>query len=440
MNITQIKQRVLETIDQNREEIIRIANQLVRMPELGYREFKTSAAVYNLFEELGLEELQKGLVRTGLRGQMSGRAHRGKVAVVGELDALPCPGHPLADPETGAAHACGHYMQLTTMLGAAIGLKPVMDLLDGDAVFMAVPAEESVAPEFMQMLIEDEGFMFTGGKQEFIRRGVMDDIDAVLMVHTAPSGDHTEYVIPCGSNSSISKTVALTGLGAHAGGDSHRGINALNAAILIIQALHALRERFDPAEEIRVNAIIREGGEAVNNIPARAVIEICTRGKTSAGVIRINEQIDRVVHGVSYAMDVQYETRDLPGYMTMHSAGAPMIDIVSKNAEALVGAEYVSVVAHPNITTDTGDFSNVLPAIQVSVGGGFAGMHHRDDFVAMDDERAYILPTKLLALSVVDMLADGAKGLDAVKEGYDYPFTKESYLEHWMGKKKGGMA
>jgi metal-dependent amidase/aminoacylase/carboxypeptidase family protein len=31
-------------------------------------------------------------------------------------------GHPVADPQTGAAHACGHNAQIAGLLGGAMGL------------------------------------------------------------------------------------------------------------------------------------------------------------------------------------------------------------------------------------------------------------------------------------------------------------------------------
>jgi hypothetical protein len=39
------------------------------------------------------------------------------VAYLGELDSILVSNHPNADPQTGAAHACGHPMQLAAMLG-----------------------------------------------------------------------------------------------------------------------------------------------------------------------------------------------------------------------------------------------------------------------------------------------------------------------------------
>jgi len=84
------------------------------------------------------------------------------------MDAVVSPQHPSANPLTGAAHACGHNAQIATMLGAAIGLTAgnALQELDGDVVFMAVPAEEFVELEYREKLRDEGKIKFFSGKQE----------------------------------------------------------------------------------------------------------------------------------------------------------------------------------------------------------------------------------------------------------------------------------
>ena len=42
--------------------------------------------------------------------------------IMGEMDSLICYSHPDCNPETGAAHACGHSIQVATAMGAFITL------------------------------------------------------------------------------------------------------------------------------------------------------------------------------------------------------------------------------------------------------------------------------------------------------------------------------
>jgi len=76
------------------------------------------------------------------------------VGVMGELDSLIVLGHPHADPQTQAAHACGHHCQIGMMLGVASGLKAagVLEHLSGRVALLAVPAEEYIEIEYRDEL------------------------------------------------------------------------------------------------------------------------------------------------------------------------------------------------------------------------------------------------------------------------------------------------
>ena len=106
-----MKQLACEAIDRNADKIIAIAEDIFVEPELGYKEFKTAAKVKKVFEELGIE-YQDEVAITGVIGKAEGGQHNAKIAVMGELDAVVCPGHRCADPVTGAAHSCGHHAQI----------------------------------------------------------------------------------------------------------------------------------------------------------------------------------------------------------------------------------------------------------------------------------------------------------------------------------------
>src|SRR5512145_2618641 len=122
MNTSELKQRVYAAIDRRAERIVAIGEQIRKQPELGFKEVKTSRLVEETLAGLGLAP-KAGLALTGVRADAAGRAGDGPTfALLGELDALVVPGHAFADPETSAAHACGHNAQVAGMVGAAMGL------------------------------------------------------------------------------------------------------------------------------------------------------------------------------------------------------------------------------------------------------------------------------------------------------------------------------
>src|SRR2546428_10920010 len=144
MTKDELKRRVWEAVDRRREEIIGLGEQIRRHPELGFKEVKTARLVEETFKKLGLAP-RSGLALTGVRADVEGRTGAGPTfAVLGELDALVVAGHPEGDPQTGAAHACGHNAQIAGMLGAAMGVldATAFDHLAGRVAFFAVPAEE----------------------------------------------------------------------------------------------------------------------------------------------------------------------------------------------------------------------------------------------------------------------------------------------------------
>ena len=139
----ELKKRVCDAIDKRAEELYKIGDAILRQPELGFKESKTAALVEEEFRSLELS-CQTGLAITGVKAEIPGRSASLHVALMGELDSIVIPSHPFADPQTGAAHGCGHNASITGMIGAGMGLvdSGVMKDLDGLVSLMAVPAEE----------------------------------------------------------------------------------------------------------------------------------------------------------------------------------------------------------------------------------------------------------------------------------------------------------
>ena len=147
MAFDDLKKRVLEEIDRNADHLIEnVGDPVYRDPELGFKEFKTAKIVGREFSRLGLA-YDEAIAITGLKTTVSAGSGSGpNIAVIGELDSVLVADHEFANPDTGAAHCCGHNAQITTMLGVANGLlkSGVLDELAGSVTFFAVPAEEFV--------------------------------------------------------------------------------------------------------------------------------------------------------------------------------------------------------------------------------------------------------------------------------------------------------
>jgi len=423
----ELKSKVRQEIDRNSDEIIGIAQTILENPETGFREVKTSSLVALKFAELGIS-YRDSLAITGVKGVVQGDGDGPTVGVLGELDSLIVFDHPKAAPQTGAAHACGHHTQIGMLIGVAMALTKsgVLPFLSGKVALMAVPAEEYIEIEFRENLRQEGKLSFLGGKPELIKLGEFDDIDMALMTHSY-SGDK-KVLLGSTMNGTVAKKVQFTGRSAHAGAMPHKGINALNAAMIAITAIHVQRETFRDDDTVRVHPIITKGGEVVNAVPADVRMETFVRGKTIEAIKDANEKVDRSLRAGALAVGGRVQITTLPGYFPM--INDPILQEVYKsNAISIVGEEEVGQRGHHTGSSDMGDVSHIMPAIHPWAGGA-TGTSHGNDFQIQNYQIAVLNPAKIMAMTVVDLLADGAAKAREVLFQSKPRMTKQEYLNY----------
>ena len=420
-----LKRAVCEEIDRNSGKIIEIAEHILANPELGYKERATAEYVKEQLSSLGIP-CRDGLALTGVKGRLKGGRSEANVCVIGELDAVLCNTHPTANKESGAAHACGHNAQLAAMLGVAIGLSKYASELDGDVTFFAVPAEEFVEIGYRDSLAKDGKIKYLGGKQELIRLGEFDDIDAAMMVHAQGNTPGNEVFVDGGSLGFVAKTVEFIGKAAHAGGAPHEGINALNAAMAAMMCIHAQRETFRDEDKIRVHPIITNGGELVNVVPANVTMETYVRGASFEAIKDAASKVDRAIKGSAYAIGAEAEITDFKGYLPLCQDKA-LGAIFAENAAQFTERENIHYGIDMVGSTDMGDLCHLIPAIQPTMGGWFGNLHAKD-FAPADKALAYINPAKIMAMTVIDLLYDGASVAKKIKSSFVPKLTKEEYF------------
>ncbi|MQY76097.1 MAG: amidohydrolase, partial [Spirochaeta sp.] len=366
-----------EQIDRNREKIFNFAGSIIREPEEGFREEKTAAKVKALFDELNIE-YRDGLAVTGIKGVLTGGREGPTVAILAELDAIINRDHPLADQESGAVHACGHFAQLAQLIGSAIGLKDIMKELAGRVVFFAVPSEEYINLEFRQQLKDDGRIKYFGGKQELIYRGEFDDIDLIVMQHAQSEYPGKKAFISAGSNGFIGKRVRFLGRAAHAGVAPFKGINALNAFNIALAAIHAQRETFKDEDRVRVHPIITKGGDSVNVVPGEVIVEFMVRASSVEAIKETSSKVDLALKAGAMAVGARVEITNTPGYLPIEN-NEELTGIWTENAVQLLGRDNVFSIGAFGGSTDMGDLTQIKPGIHPYV-GSFSGDLHSKNF------------------------------------------------------------
>ncbi len=263
--ITELKAQTQALIEARSAWLIDVAKTILAHPEPGFQEVTTARLVSEKLHELGIAH-DTGLALTGIKGYIRGGKPGPTVAVLGELDSLRVPGHPHANPDTGAAHACGHHCQIAMMLGAAIGLKALegQAALAGNVALLAVPAEEFIDVQYRWHLHQEGKLGLMAGKQELIRLGAFDDVDLAMMVHTSSSSaESAKFALGGTSNGHVVKYVRFTGKSAHAGSSPHQGINALQAAMVALNALNTQRETLRNEDTMKIRFAYTGSSRAV---------------------------------------------------------------------------------------------------------------------------------------------------------------------------------
>ncbi len=432
MELELIKEKIIQAIDENRREIIAIGTAVQNNPETGYREEKTSKLVRETFQNLGIS-YRYPVAYTGVKGTLPGRHADSTVCIIGEMDALKCAGSVIAD-EAGNAHACGHNAQTAAMLGAAIGLSRsgVMAELDGNVSFMAAPAEEFIELDYRKQLRDEGKIQYFGGKQQLIAEGAFDDIDMAMMIHARPDQPEPKLYTRGHTLGFMAKTITFHGKAVH-GSTPFDGVNALNAASLAILGIHANRETFREEDRIRIHPIITKGGDVVNSVPDEVIIDTYIRGATREAIMKGNTAVERAVSGAAQMVGAHATAENIPGYLPLRE-NPELSDIIEENAGKLLGPE--SVICGQEVTgsTDMGDLSHIMPVIHPTI-GGFAGSAHSREFHVTDEETAYILSAKLLALTVADLLYDRAHKARSVMERFEPQMSKDAYLKYLQDAK-----
>ena len=413
MELEKVLSAVKETVGRNAADIIEVGEHIWKNPEPGYREVNTSDYLAGKFEALGMS-VKRGLALTGFRADLDTGKPGPVLAVLGEMDSLILPNHPQCDKKTGAVHACGHNASSASLYGTALTLlkSGALQSMSGKIAFIATPAEEGIEMDYRSGLIKQGKIGSIAGKSQLIREGVFDDVDLSYMHHLSSRFGYNDH------NGCLNKKITFRGKSCHAA-SPQRGINALNASTLALNAIAMLRESYSNDAFIRIHGIITNGGDSVNIIPDNVTMDYMLRAPSLEKMLTLNDRFDRAVMYAAKAAECEAVIESLNGYMPLldnHDLGV----MLGKTAEELFpGITYDYNSTFFASSTDMGDVGTVIPAVHGYTPGG-SGSSHGITYQIASPEDAYVKSTLLNASLAVKLLygdAEPARKIAAEREG-----------------------
>lgn len=267
-------------------------------PELSYQEFRTTEKIAERLTAAGLKP--RLLEGTGLTVDVgSGPV---KCGLRADIDALPLDDltdTPFASTVPGVAHACGHDVHLTSLMGAVLVLNEIdrRQGLGGTIRCIFQPAEE-VTP---------------GGALKVINQGVLEDVPVCYALHCDPAVDVGKVGSRIGAITAAGDTVIIR-LRGHGGHTSRPHLTedlvyALGKLAVDLPAtLHRL---IDPRHAISLVWGTIEAGHAPNVVPGEGQLMGTLRCLDVDGWNQVAEVLPELVDRIAgpYGVEVELEHR-----------------------------------------------------------------------------------------------------------------------------------
>jgi amidohydrolase len=244
-------------------DLTAIRRELHQNPELGYEEVFTSELVARELKRCGVDEIHRGLGKTGLVAVIRGQTQtsRKTIGLRADMDALPMQemnGFAHKSKKPGLMHGCGHDGHTTMLLGAARYLAKHRDF-NGTAHLIFQPGEEGFAGA--QAMIDDGLFTRFPCDQIFAMHNWPGLEPGIIAARSGPMMAAADRI-----------KIVVTGKGGH-GAHAYATIDPVVVAAHIISALQTIVSRNVSAADAAVISIcgVEAGSmDAMSVIPTSA--------------------------------------------------------------------------------------------------------------------------------------------------------------------------
>jgi len=385
MDIEKLKLKAKDSVESQRQQLVQLSLNIHDNPELGFKEEKASAWLATYLEDNGFH-VERGIAGLATAFRATYGQGSPRIALLAEYDALPKIGH-----------ACGHNIIGVSAVGAAVASKSIIDQLGGSIVVMGTPGEEGL-----------------GGKINMVKAGAFKEIDAAMIVHPNTRNMPTEEALACST-----LEAEFFGRPAHAAGQPHKGINALDAMILAFTGVNSLRQHI--RGDARIHGIITDGGEAPNIVPAHSAAVFLVRALDDDYLAELKDRVLNCFTGASVASGARLEYRWRDRTYAPMKNNMTLAGLFRQNLESL-GREVKAFDPRFGLgSTDMGNVSQAVPSIHATIAiASREILIHTPEFAAAAASDAghngLLDAAKAMAMTVADILQPGT--LDKIKQEF----------------------
>jgi len=383
---------IAAAVDELSEELRDLRRDLHAHPELAWHEERTTDSVVAMLEKGGVE--YRRLDGSGVVAEVGPAGHP-TVALRGDMDGLPLEDtttDPWRSKVPGVAHACGHDVHTSALVGAALALENLH--------------RRSTLPVRVRLLFQPAEEIMPGGAHKVIDADALEGVDRIFAVHCDPAVDIGQVGLREGAITGAcdSIRVRLTGRGGHTSRPHLTQDLTYALSALLTQLPAALSRRLDPRAGASMVWGVIQAGNALNVIPSSGEIAGTLR-MLDAGAWHEAEHLVRTLirdliapYGVS--ADVAYVRGVPPVVNDIACTGA-----LRRAVESTLGAGAVAAAGQSLGGEDFAWYLERVPGAMGRLGtrtpGGPTYDLHQGSLRV--DERAVDIGAKVLANVAVDV-------------------------------------
>jgi amidohydrolase len=381
-----IKRKALAYVDAIKDQLRETSLTIFSYAEPPFEEYKSSELLVASLRANGfsVEKPLAGL-QTAFRGVSERDGNGPTIAFTAEYDAIRVLEY---GSDRIMGHACGHNLNATASLGAALTVSQCLpEKIPGSVCIVGTPGEEDLG---------------RGGKLTLIEKGVFKKVDAAMMMHgTLYRGQQDHYF------TSPHSTSYLRSLMIHFKGNRSplgRTVNAVDPLTQFLQGLYIVESHFGP--QVTIRRIVLRGGETPAAVPVETVAHVWIQSKMESLVREAEEAVNRCAVEAALAIGAQAEIEE-EGRVKSVVCNPILERIAGKNASRL-RLKWKDDAPLSPFSTDFGNVSHLVPGFYLKVPIGTGRFHTIESMPASKSDRAHaamIDAVKLLSLTAIDLFA-----------------------------------
>ncbi|ALQ31636.1 N-acyl-L-amino acid amidohydrolase [Arthrobacter sp. YC-RL1] len=381
-------------------ELIEFRRELHRNPELSFAEFQTTERILEALRSAGLNPVK--MERTGAYVDVGEGPIR--LALRADIDALPVLEETELDYAStieGIAHACGHDIHTTVMLGTALALGRIQQAgqLAGRIRVIFQPAEEKLP----------------GGAVSVIEQGILDEVPRILALHCEPRIDAGKIGTRIGAITSASDTIRIevNGRGGHTSRPHLTEDIVFAMSQIATQVPAVLGRKVDVRSAVSVVWGQIHAGSAPNAIPATGYLAGTMRCLDGDVWYEAGELLDAAVRQIAAPYGVEIKLQHTRGVPPVVNAPAETA-LIESAARQEFGTDSIELTPQSMGGEDFAWMTQKVPGAMLRLGtrtpGGKIFDLHRGDYVP--DERCIAVGVRIMCAAALQAI-DAANGIRA---------------------------